>query len=149
MALNPSKLYHGLQEIFNAVFDSGSRALQVTLQTLIAGEDTTNNRLVIEKFPVTLAASAILNAAGSATLLAASAGTVYNITHYMVNTGGAGRFGLKIGGRKFTPFGFMAANTTNEAPLGNVFKSAANEAVKVSASAGSARTAVHYYKTTS
>lgn len=127
----PLGIPRGIQEILNAVYDHVRRVFTAEL------------------LPVTLAASANINAAGSAQLLAASATNVYAISHYDITALASASFGLKIGGRKITPMNVIGAKGTQIRTFTRLFKGAASEAVKISASAGSARAIVHYIKTTS
>lgn len=128
---DPLGIPRGIQEILNAVFSYVWRALSV------------------EVTPTTVAASASLNAAGSATFLAASATNVYSLSHIEIAALASATFGVKMGSRKITPMNIIGAKTTQIRSFPHLVKGAASEAVKLSASAGSARAILHYIKTTS
>lgn len=95
--------------------------------------------------PGSLRASAAYNAAGTATIVAASAGFTRKLTSLMITTYASGRMGIKVGGGgKITPFWFFQKGSGISHNFGIDPAAIAGSAIKISANGGSGQVVAHY-----
>jgi len=94
-----------------------------------------------------LRASASLNAAGSATFIDASANTKFIVTDYDISCyADDAKFAILIGGKKITPWWKFKDGSGVARPFTMPMSVSANQAIKLTATAGSGRACVQYYK---